>query len=119
MLMRHVTAFAFVLAASVAGAQEFQIVKVASVAGSAVDDLKSKTIVFNDHRADDTSDKGAFIHFEEWARTKPLQRQFLGQDFAAHTLGRWTAESAADIYAERFAALVGRPRIPVELLRAA
>ena len=49
----------------------------------------------------------------------PLQRQFLGQDFAAHTLGRWTAESAADIYAERFAALVGRPRIPVELLRAA
>jgi hypothetical protein len=79
MLMRHMTAFAFVLAASVAGAgaQEFQIVKVSSVAGSAVDNLKSKTIFFNDHRVDETSDKGAFIKFEEWSRTKPLQRQFL------------------------------------------
>jgi hypothetical protein len=79
MMTRHMTAFVFVLAASVAGAgaQEFQIVKVASVAGSAVDSLKPKTIVFNDHRVDETSDKGAFIRFEEWARTKPLQRQFL------------------------------------------
>ncbi len=77
MLMRHVTAFVFVLTASVAGAQEFQIVKVASVAGSAVDKLESKTIFFNDHRADETSDKGAFIHFDEWSRTKPVQKQFL------------------------------------------
>jgi hypothetical protein len=73
------TAFAFVLAASLAGAgaQEFQIVKVASVAGSAVDNLKSKTIFFNDHRVDETSDKGAFVKFDEWSRTKPIQRQFL------------------------------------------
>ena len=79
MLMRHMTAFVFVLAASVAGAgaQEFQIVKVASVAGSAVDNLKPKTIFFNDHRVDETSDKGAFIRFDEWSRTKPVQRQFL------------------------------------------
>ena len=79
MMMRHMTAFAFVLAASVAGAsaQEFQIVKVASVAGSTIDSLKPKTIVFNDHRVDETSDKGAFIRYEEWSRTKPLERQFL------------------------------------------
>jgi hypothetical protein len=77
MLMRHVTAFVFVLAASAAGAQEFQIVKVASVTGATVDSLKPKTIVFNDHRVDETSDKGAFIRFDEWSRTKPLQRQFL------------------------------------------
>jgi len=77
MLMRHVTAMVFVLAASAAGAQEFQIVKVASVTGSAVDSLKPKTIVFNDHRVDETSDKGAFIRFDEWSRTKPLERQFL------------------------------------------
>lgn len=79
MLMRHMTAAVFVLAVSAvgAGAQEFQIVKVASVAGSAVDNLKSKTIFFNDHRVDETSDKGAFIHFDEWSRTKPLQKQFL------------------------------------------
>ena len=79
MMMRHMTAFVFVLAASVAdaGAQEFQIVKVASVTGSTVDSLKPKTIVFNDHRVDETSDKGAFIRYEEWSRTKPLERQFL------------------------------------------
>ncbi len=79
MLMRHVTAFAILFAASAAGAgaQEFQIVKVASVTGSAVDQLQSKTIFFNDHRADETTDKGAFIQFEEWSRTKPVQRQFL------------------------------------------
>ena len=78
-MMRHVTAFAFVLAASVvgAGAQEFQVVKVASVAGSTVDALKTKTIILNDHRVDETSDKGAFIRFDEWSRTKPVQRQFL------------------------------------------
>ena len=77
-MMRHVTAFAFVLAASVvgAGAQEFQVVKVASVAGSTVDTLKTKTIILNDHRVDETSDKGAFIRFDEWSRTKPVQRQF-------------------------------------------
>ena len=78
MMMRHMTAFAFVLAASAdASAQEFQIVKVASVAGSTIDSLKPKTIVFNDHRVDETSDKGAFIRYEEWSRTKPLERQFL------------------------------------------
>ena len=79
MMMRHMTAFVFVLAASVAGAsaQEFQIVKVASVAGSTIDSLKPKTIVFNDHRVDETSDKGAFIRYDEWTRTKPLERQFL------------------------------------------
>jgi hypothetical protein len=90
MLMRHMTAFAFVLATSVAGAgaQEVQIVKVASVAGSAVDNLKSKTIFFND-RVDDT-DKGAFVRFDEWSRTKPLQRQFLSlfPTFAEGTIHR-------------------------------
>jgi hypothetical protein len=92
MLMRHMTAFVFVLAASVAGAgaQEFQIVKVASVAGSAVDTLQSKTIFFNDHRLDETSDKGAFIRFDEWSRTKPIQRQFLSlfPNFAEGTVHR-------------------------------
>ena len=79
MMMRHMTTLAFMLAASVAGAsaQEFQIVKVASVAGSTVDSLQPKTIVFNDHRVDETSDKGAFIRYDDWTRTKPLERQFL------------------------------------------
>ena len=78
MWMRRTTALLFVLASSVAAnAQDFQIVKVASVSGSAVDQLKTKTIFFNDYRVDETSDKGAFIRFDEWSRTKPVQKQFL------------------------------------------
>ena len=78
MWMRN-TAVVLALASTVAvaGAQDFQIVKVASVAGAAVDQLKPKTIFFNDYRQDETTDKGAFIHFEEWGRTKPVQPQFL------------------------------------------
>ncbi len=62
---------------ALASAEDFQIVKVASVAGAGVDQLKPKTIFFNDHRIDEKSDKGAFIHFDEWSRSKPIQRQFL------------------------------------------
>lgn len=47
------------------------------------------------------------------------QRHYLGQDFARHSIERWNGDEAAELYAERYAALVGRPRIPVELLRAA
>jgi hypothetical protein len=73
------TAVVLALASTVAiaGAQDFQIVKVASITGTNVDQLKSKTIFFNDHRQDEATDKGAFIHFEEWTRTKPVQTQFL------------------------------------------
>jgi hypothetical protein len=78
MWMRRTTALLFVLASSVAAyAQDFQIVKVASVSNSAVDQLKTKTIFFNDYRVDENSDKGAFIRFDEWSRTKPVQKQFL------------------------------------------
>jgi hypothetical protein len=79
MWMKSTTAALMAIATTVAfaSAEDFQIVKVASVAGAAIDQLKPKTIFFNDHRLDEKSDKGAFIHFEEWARTKPVQRQFL------------------------------------------
>jgi hypothetical protein len=76
----------FATSVALASAQDFQIVKVASVAGAAVEQLKPKTIFFNDHRADETTDKGAFVHFDEWARTKPVQRQFLSL-FPAFTEG--------------------------------
>jgi glycosyltransferase involved in cell wall biosynthesis len=46
------------------------------------------------------------------------QRHYLGADFAEHALRTITWERAADAYAQRFAALVGRPAIP-ENLRAA
>src|SRR5262249_54994044 len=79
MWMRKTAAALLALASPVAlaSAQDFQIVKVASVASSAVDQLKPKTIFFNDYRVDDKSDKGAFIAFDEWGQAKPIQKQFL------------------------------------------
>lgn len=44
-----------------------------------------------------------------------VQRHYLGEEFAAEALRRWTWEAAVETYAERFAAIVGRPRIPAEL----
>jgi len=79
MWIKSSTAAALVFATTVAfaAAQDYQIVKVASVAGAAIDGLKPKTIFFTDHRADETTDKGAFIHFDEWTRTRPNEAKFL------------------------------------------
>jgi hypothetical protein len=77
MWMKITIAALLTFVTSAAGAQDFQIVKVASVVGSNLDQLKPKTIFFNDYRQDETTDKGAFIHFEEWTSTKPLQAKFL------------------------------------------
>src|SRR5262249_13349666 len=60
-------------------AQEFQIVKVPSLTGTPVDQLKPKTIVFTDHRGDELFDKNSgFVRFEDWTRAMPVQKQFLG-----------------------------------------
>jgi hypothetical protein len=56
-------------------AQEFRIEEVASFAAVAAADLKPKTIVFADQPAD--PQEGVFISYETWAKTKPLQQQFL------------------------------------------
>ena len=79
MWKRNLTAprLAFATTVALAAAQDYQIVKVASVAGAAIDGLKPKTIFFTDHRIDETSDKGAFIRFEEWSRTRPNEAKFL------------------------------------------
>ena len=79
MRFRSATMALLMLAAPVAfaGAAEIEIVKVTSVAGARHDKLRPKIIIFNDYRLDEKSDKGAFIQFDEWSRTKPIQRQFL------------------------------------------
>jgi hypothetical protein len=51
-------------------------------------------------------------------RLPAVQRHMLGEEFARYTLERYPAERAAAVYAERFCALAGRPRVP-EMLRAA
>jgi hypothetical protein len=79
MWIRTSTAALLVLTATVAlaASADYQIVKVASVAGATIDTLKPKTIFFTDHRTDETSDKGAFIRFDEWSRSRPVEYKFL------------------------------------------
>ncbi len=45
----------------------------------------------------------------------PIQRQFLGEDMARAALHERPWRPAAEAYVERFAALLGRPRIPAGL----
>jgi hypothetical protein len=79
MWIKTSTAALLVLTTSVAlaASADYQIVKVASVAGATIDSLKPKTIFFTDHRTDDTSDKGAFIRFDEWSKSRPVEYKFL------------------------------------------
>jgi hypothetical protein len=79
MLMRRAIAMLFGLAATTGAgvcAQEFQVVRVNSIPGFAIDQLKPNTIIFNDQRTDDTASNG-FVRFDDWTRLKPIQKQYL------------------------------------------
>jgi hypothetical protein len=79
MLMRRTTAILIGLAATVGtgiAATEFQVVRVNSVPGYAIDQIKPNTIIFNDQRTDDTASNG-FVRFDDWSRLKPIQKQYL------------------------------------------
>jgi hypothetical protein len=56
-----------------AHAQEFRIEETASVTDRPVIELKPKTIAFADQPGED----GVFMRYEDWAKAKPLQQQFL------------------------------------------
>ncbi len=71
------TLLVFATTVAIAASADYQIVKVASVAGATIDSLKPKTIFFTDHRTDENSDKGAFIRFDEWGRSRPVEYKFL------------------------------------------
>jgi hypothetical protein len=57
-------------------AQDFRVEEVPSFAAVNAADLKPKTIIFADQPAD--PQEGVFITYENWAKAKPLQQQFLG-----------------------------------------
>jgi hypothetical protein len=77
MWMRFTITLLFGLAtAAGANAQDFQVVRVASVPGFAIDQIKPNTIIFNDQRADDSASNG-FIRFDDWSRLRPAQKQFM------------------------------------------
>jgi hypothetical protein len=68
-----------VLAVSAAGAQQFRIEEVASIAAVPVAQLKPKTIAFSDRSGDQQDEGGGiFVRYEDWARSRPLQQEFLG-----------------------------------------
>jgi hypothetical protein len=61
-----------------AGAQEFKIEDVTSVANLAVEQLRPKSIAFMDRPGDEVVDPDVgLIRFEDWAQAKPIQKQFL------------------------------------------
>ena len=65
--------------ATPASAQEFRLQEVASLAAIPIGDLKPRSIVFADRPAEELIDPGTgFMRYEDWARGKPVQRQFLG-----------------------------------------
>jgi len=125
MLMRNTTAALLVLAATIAcaSAQDFQIVRVGSVAGSAIEQLKPKTILFDDHRLDEATDKGAFIHYEEWANTRPIQQKFLSifPNFKEGTIHRTIdgskkeVKDALQLYITEARFMLSRPAAAIDL----
>ena len=57
-------------------AQEFRLEEIGAISTLSVMDLKSKTIAFADLPSNPQD--GVFIRYEDWAKSKPLQQQFLG-----------------------------------------
>jgi hypothetical protein len=78
MRTRHFLALLLGLASTgaVVAAPDFQVVRVSSVPGFKIEQLKANTIIFNDQRADDAASNG-FVRFDDWSRLKPVQKQFL------------------------------------------
>jgi hypothetical protein len=72
---------ALVAAAALAApalAQEYRVQEAASLTSIPAGEIKPRTIVFADKPAEELIDAGTgFMRFEDWARGKPLQRQFL------------------------------------------
>src|SRR5437016_934392 len=62
-----------------AKAQPYHVEDVASVDAVSIAQMKPRTIVFNDRGSDEIADAGGiFIRYEDWAKARPVQQQFLG-----------------------------------------
>jgi hypothetical protein len=128
MTMRRPLLIVLALAASACGvqAEEFQVVKVPSVAGFPLDQLKPQTIVFNDYRDAEISEgTSGFIRFEDWARRMPTQKQLLSL-YPAYAEGMTTRtiEGMQNTYKDRLQLyvaearfLVGKPADKIDLKR--
>jgi hypothetical protein len=64
---------------AVAFAAPFRIVEVASVANLPVSQIAPQTVAFSDHKDDHVTDRtSGLIKFDDWAQTRPVQKQLLG-----------------------------------------
>ena len=78
MIPLYAIAVAAGLAVSPVMAAEFRIEEVPSVTALDPASLKPGTVAFSDHRTDELSDSATgLIPFAEWARARPVQKQFL------------------------------------------
>src|SRR5438874_13748162 len=69
---------AWVAACTGAAAQEFQLEDVPAVASVPIAQIKPRTVIFADQRNDTLADSSTgLIPFEDWARSRPVQRRFL------------------------------------------
>ena len=117
MWMRHTIAVLVGIAASVcsAEAQEFQVVKAPSVIRFPIDQVKPRTIIFNDYRDAEISELGSgFIGFEDWARAMPVQKQFLSL-YPGYSEGMTTktVEGMTTTYKDRLQLYVAEARFLV------
>jgi hypothetical protein len=61
-----------------AAAGDYALEEVTSLGAAGVAQVKPHTIAFTDHRKDDLADPATgLIRFEDWARVRPVQKQFL------------------------------------------
>ena len=78
--MRPVLVLVVLLAAlgAHAAAQAFRLEEAAAVTEFPIAQLKPGTVVFSDHRKDELVDPvSGLMRFSDWARTRPLHKQFL------------------------------------------
>jgi len=112
--------YALALAASLlvspAYADAFRIDEVPSVGAVAPSALKPGVIAFSDHRTDELADSATgLIPFEDWARARPIQKQFLSlyPGYAEPTLDV-TVNGLTKRYTEKLHMYVAEARFLVE-----
>jgi hypothetical protein len=124
--MRRLLFFPLAVAAFVCGAQaqEIQVVKVPSVNGFPLDQLKPQTIIFNDYREAEISEGASgFIRFEDWGRRMPAQKQLLSL-YPTYTEGmttrtvegmQTTTKDRLQLYVAEARFLVSKPAASIDL----
>jgi hypothetical protein len=109
-------------------AQEFELVETPSVTQAPIAQLKPRSIIFSDRPGADLVDQAVgFVRYEDWAKARPVQRQFLSlypgyeepnTEIIVDGVRRRYRERLHMYVAEaRF--IIGRPLAPVDLAQLA